>query len=175
MTLEDEYAIRCKTISDINEHLPTLRQFATGCRHVTELGVRSGNSTVALACGRPGLMVSYDINPMPLDLMYTLNTEIDFRFYQRNDLTIQLESTDLLFIDTIHTYTQLCQELSLHASAAQKYIIFHDTVTFGTVGMDGKQPGLLAAIRELLPANRWKKIRDDQNNNGLTVMERIAP
>lgn len=174
MNLETEYLKRFKTPSDINEHLPTLRQYVATCDHVTEFGVRSGNSTVALACGRPKYMVSYDINPMPPDLMDTIKKEIDFHFFQRNVLGICIEPTDLLFIDTLHTYHQLCRELIHHSWAAHRYIILHDTMTFGLRGEDGMEPGLRQAIIDGLPRNQWHINRDDPHNNGLTVLERTT-
>jgi hypothetical protein len=174
MGIETEYLHRCTTPSDINEHLPAIRKYATKCKHITEFGVRSGNSTIALACGRPEYMVSYDINLMPPDLMDTIRAEIPFIFHQRDVLTVDIEPTDLLFIDTLHTYHQLCRELILHAWAVHRYIILHDTVTFGTTGEDGRIPGLRAAIYDGLGERKWRAIRDDQNNNGLMVMERIS-
>jgi len=47
---------------DIREHLDTLREYASRCNSVTELGVRWVVSTWALMAGRPKRLTSFDIN-----------------------------------------------------------------------------------------------------------------
>ena len=44
----------------------------------------------------------------------------------KNTLTITIEQTDLLFIDTFHNYDQVLQELRLHAKHVNKFIVFHE-------------------------------------------------
>jgi hypothetical protein len=79
-----------------------------------------------------------------------------------------------LFIDTLHTYNQLKQELTLHGNKAQKYIAFHDTYTFGLRGEDNvDKKGLMTAIIEFMTENpHWKFKIHKTNNNGFTVLER---
>jgi hypothetical protein len=89
-------------------------------------------------------------------------------------LKIEIPETDLLFIDTLHTYEQLTQELTLHGNKAKKYLIFHDTHTFGMVGEIGiDKRGLMPAIIEFVIANpHWGFYIHKTNNNGLTVLKR---
>ena len=47
--IEQKYKQRCTTPSDINEHLPVLRDYASKCTHITETGVRSAVSSYAFA------------------------------------------------------------------------------------------------------------------------------
>jgi dolichyl-phosphate-mannose--protein O-mannosyl transferase len=99
-----------------------------------------------------------------------------------------IEETDLLFIDTLHTYAQLRGELAKHADRIRKngVIILHDTVTYGHQDepiyphasplarptYKGKS-GLLMAIDEFIDANnKWRIELIRQNNNGLTVLRR---
>lgn len=172
-TLEEEFHERVSTPSDINEHLFTLLNLAIKCDHITEFGVRSGNSTVALAMGMPNRLISYDINPMPANLEALIKGVIPFQFIQANTLEITIEPTELLFIDTLHTYDQLSEELLLHADMVSKYIVLHDTATFGAVGEDGKAPGLTQAMMYFLDHQAvWKILKCDTNNNGLTILER---
>ena len=57
---------------------------------------------------------------------------------------------------------------------SDKYIIFHDTTTFGQVGEGGQYPGLNPAINEfLLDNDDWFIKEIFTNNNGLTVLERL--
>jgi len=167
--------------SDISEHLFTLSNYAKECEHITELGVRAVVSTWALASGNPKKLRSYDIqhpnNQGGSDSFNQLleaisETSIDFTFTEADDLTIEIEETDLLFIDTWHVYDQLKKELELHGNKARKYIIFHDTVTFGEHGDNG-EIGLMPAINEFLEVNpQWQTKEHYQNNNGLLILER---
>lgn len=153
--LEELYQARYIEKSDINECLPILRTYANIVDHVTEFGVREGNSTVALACGRPQKMISYDINSMDQELEKLLKKNINFHFIKSNVLKTEIEKTDLLFIDTFHTYQQLKRELELHSGKVRKYLIFHDVVTFGEIGEDGSL-GIMKAIVEFLEDPDWE-------------------
>jgi len=167
---------------DIKEHLPTLIKYANECNHITEFGVRDGCSTVALLSAYPQKMISYDIertNRVNLIIEAARLNNINFNFILKNVLEIEIEETDLLFIDTIHTYRQLKQELRLHASKVKKYIIMHDTEVFKEEGEISKEKdksdvrGLKYAIGEFLKNNKeWKIYEVFTNNNGLTIIKR---
>lgn len=180
----EQYNSKVSKKSDINEHLPTLKKYAEECDHVTELGCRGVVSTWAFLAGKPSKMVSVDIEPSPIEEASKLATQygIDFTFIHQDDLKIKLEKTDLLFIDTLHTYDQLSQELTLHGNKAKKYIIMHDTEVFGHLdyygnkkyGREGKV-GLKPAIEEFLTKNKaWTLEKEYTNNNGLTVLKRVS-
>lgn len=175
---EMKYNQACSTMSDINEHLPTIRKYAEKCDHITELGVRSFVTTWAFLMAKPKKLISVDIED-PVKSGGNVNDvyaaakdlNVDFNFILGNDLEISLEQTDLLFIDTDHTYEQLSQELKLIGPRVNKYIIMHDTFIFGSVGMYGTGKGLLHAINEFLRLNKeWKIIEQFFNNNGLTIL-----
>jgi len=176
--LEDELVKLVSTKSDINEHLLTLVKYSVQCDHVTELGVRYGASTIALLSGRPKKMVSYDIseafNWRKWKEVVKENTE--FEFIKADVLTVEIEETDLLFIDTLHNYTQLSQELKLHGNKAKKYIIMHDTTSFEWSGesyIGKKERGIWPAISEFLEQNpHWSIKERFTNNNGLTIISR---
>src|SRR5260370_2188060 len=70
MTLQELYHQALQTPSDINEHLPTLYGFARECRHVTEMGTRTGRSTRAFLYAQPEVLVTYDLERHPeVDLL----------------------------------------------------------------------------------------------------------
>jgi len=174
--LDNLYQILCETKSDINEHLPTLRKYASMCNHVTEFGVRTGVSTSAFLSAQPKTLLSYDVDIKKFDYKKYKALEGTTRFIltQANTLQINIQPTELLFIDTLHTYKQLSQELKKHSNSVSKYIICHDTVTFGEQGENRQKPGLMQAIKEFLKDNKeWKTKEVFENNNGLYVMERI--
>jgi len=193
MTLEEIYRQKCNEPSDINEHLPVLREYASMCQHATEFGVRGIVSTWALLCGlawgawRCGwdggnkhtrTLVSYDLThpgKSAIDQVQALaiDSGVRFKFLVGDTRKITIDETDLLFIDTFHTYNQLNAELRLHSTKARKFIILHDTETFGRRGEAGDEAGLLVAMDLFLAENlHWKMRAQFYNNNGLTILER---
>lgn len=180
--IEKLFFERCKTKSDINEHLVTLYNYALQCNHITEFGVRSGNSTVSFLNAKPKTLISYDIHQSKIiSSLLSLSKEekINFTFHKENVLNIIIEPTDLLFIDTWHIYDQLIKELILHEQKCNKYIILHDTETYGIKGEQLKsdpilnRKGLSFAIEEFLNSNcKWKIKEIFKHNNGLTILER---
>jgi hypothetical protein len=104
--------------------------------------------------------------------------KIDFYAVEEDTLEASIEDTDLLFIDTKHTYHQLSQELYLHSEKVKTYIIIHDTETYGRKDEGKKERagkhGLMTAIEDFLGNNpEWKIKEHFENNNGLTVLKRV--
>jgi len=55
----------------------------------------------------------------------------------------------------------------------RKYLVFHDTTTYGEVGQVPGSRGLWPAIEEFLGENsEWTLSARVQNNNGLTILAR---
>lgn len=181
--------------SDINEHLPTLRDLAKECEHVTEMGVRDVVSTWAFLLGLANnskekkVLRSYDIHKsvnIDLALNEAKANNIDMTFTEVDVLKTEIEETDLLFIDTLHTYSQLKRELELHAKKAKKYLVFHDIVTYGRKPEPASwqtdeimknyvqnDKGILFAIEEFLKENlNWDIEKVYENNNGLLILKR---
>lgn len=172
-SLAELFHLVSTTPSDISEHCTTLKELASRCETVTEFGTRYGVSTIALLAGEPARMTSYDIaRSESVTLIENAVEKTDFRFVQADTLQIEIPNTDLLFIDTLHTYQQLKAELIRHASKVKRTIVLHDTVTFGTRGETGGK-GLRPALGEFLSQNlQWSVKADFQNNNGLMVLKR---
>src|SRR5262249_50913089 len=119
--------------------------------------------------------------------------------FEADVLKIEIEPTDLLFIDTWHVYEQLKCELMLHAGKALRFIALHDTETFGELGEDparvrlawsineavrrrvglrlfrgiARRRGLRPAVEEFLGNHpEWRLAEHFENNNGLTILAR---
>lgn len=188
----DEIYLKYKnTPSDINEHLETLKNFASECETVTEMGVRDVVSTWALLSAKPKKIISYDIryhtNIENVKKM-ALDNDLNFSFFVQDVLTVNIDNTDMLFIDTLHTYNQLVSELKLHSKNVNKYIILHDTTTFGekdefiynhasdlVKNTKTEKQGLKKAIDDFLKfddGTNWLIHREYINNNGLTILKR---
>lgn len=184
--------------SDIYEHLPVLYEYAKKCNHVTEMGARGGNSTVAFLFANPPEFISYDYQyetPEPHlvnDVRNLIsifekakNAGVNCSYIGADVLQVEIEQTDMLFIDTWHCYDQLKRELTIHGEKVNKYIAFHDTYSYGQRGegypdMDLNHPnkdkldgssGIRPAIDEFLEENKeWNIDYETEENNGLIVI-----
>jgi hypothetical protein len=168
--LEREYSYACSTLTDINVHLPILRKYAGECNHVTEMGVRTGQSTRALLV-EPITLRSYDLE---LDATVTDLFEKaksigkDVSYAIGDTRQIEIENTDMLFIDTLHEYNQLKIELNLHHHKVKKYIAFHDT------GEPFVKELMPAIVEFMIEHPEWKFSYHNKDNSGFTVIERIG-
>jgi hypothetical protein len=180
MNIEEKLNYLSIHATDINEHLYTLKRYAEECETVVELGVAKPVSTWAFIAAKPKKLISVDIvHPKQRgstldDVINVCSREgIEFEFRQEDSRTTELPTHDLLFIDTLHKYDVIAKELQMHSTKTKKYIIIHDTITFGSIDEFGNGPGLNKAINEfLLSQPQWKVKEIFTNNNGLTVLEK---
>jgi hypothetical protein len=189
--INEIYQKNCNINSDINEHLPTLLKYANECDHITEMGVRWVSSTWPFLLSNPKKMISYDIvknDAIHEVISLSKENNIDYEFIESDVLKIEIEPTELLFIDTLHTYNQLYNELLLHSEKVSKYIILHDTVSFGikdesiyqhasdiVKNIKNDKEGLTSAIEDFLQHEKgkfWEIKEIFTNNNGLTILKR---
>jgi hypothetical protein len=195
--IDTKYIEYCSTSSDINEHTPTLARYASECNHITEMGVPRGVSYAfahALKNKKDSKLVivnsGYDHPTIESDCD---NEHVNLVIYKDNSLKCPLEQTDLLFIDTWHVYGQLKRELERWNTHVNKYIIMHDTTIDEWAGetirckWNPKEQsqetgipiheitkGLWPAIRDFLASHpEWKMRERYNNNNGLTILERV--
>ena len=200
--IKNKFHTLCNTISDINEHLPTLYKYASECESVFETGVKAVISSWAFAYGllnnrkeRKQLFMndntSCNINEL---LNYTKNTNLSINYEWVNNLQLEVKQNyDIVFIDTWHVYGKLKRELAKLSKYANKYIIMHDTTVdeiHGETIRNSWNPeqqsiesgfpveeitsGLWKAIEEFLIENcHWKIKERYYNNNGLTILEKI--
>lgn len=177
-------AVKLNEYSDIVLHLPVLQYYASLCEHVTEFGVRDAHSTVALLAGKPNELHSFDIcRTRAIDLLEQMRNELPCRWvFTLLDTGYpgtahMVGDTDLLFIDTLHTYEHVKKELALHGRKARKYLAFHDTYTCGLRDLSGPDPhatGILPAINEFLAQypGEYETVYRTDANNGLWVLKK---
>lgn len=190
---EQNFKKLCQIPSDINEHLITLKQYAEKCNDVTEMGTRHVVSTWAFIEAKPKKIRCYDLiydyyKPSEFIVNKTCDEYgIDFKFISGDTLEIDIEDTDLLFIDTLHTHDQLLGELRKHSKNVRKWIILHDTTLFGfrdesiyeksseIIKKTTKTgSGLLQAVDTFLnESKKWSIKEVFTNCNGLTILEKI--
>ena len=194
--------ILCRRPSDINEHLPTLFNYARECESVIELGVRGCVSSWAFLYGllnnnkaNKKLLLNdlteCNVNEL-VNVARSLNVQVNYVWI--DDLKLEVDGMyDLTFIDTWHIYGQLKRELDKFSKITRKYIIMHDTEIDGIQGetirnnwdavkqsqetgftVEEINSGLQKAIDEFLESNKdWRIKEVYKNNNGLTILERI--
>jgi hypothetical protein len=189
--IRDRFLENSSHSTDINEHLPILYRYSKECSHITEFGVRWVSSTWAFLYSNPYKLISYDIyrdNNLDDVVLLSEQYNINFEFKLGDTLKVNIEETDLLFIDTLHTYNQLLLELRRHSKKVSKYIILHDTVTFGfadeiiyghasdiILNSPKTKEGLIPAYSDFLltdEGQNWGIHEVFTNNNGLTVLKR---
>lgn len=177
MNAEEYYEYLCIQRSDINEHMPILRELASQCRHITEFGFRTGISTMAFICGSPEILITYDIDiscNMAFEELkpYAAEKGVKFDFIVDDTGTFMIPRTDMLFIDTWHNAIQITKELFHSGNQARKFLVFHDTMTFGVEGEKGGD-GIIKPIKDFMALNRFWKIKYHFDyNNGLLILER---
>ena len=199
--LQQMYEHHCNNYSDIYEHIPVLYQLSRECSSIVEIGVRSMVSTWGILYGlshspydqRSYIGVDLEFPPSSqFHLAKTLSEDngINFTFWRMNDMQIELEPTDMLFIDSLHTYCHLTYELEAFSSKVQKYICLHDTSDpwgnrddieyYGDyseypASYDRTKRGLWPAVEDFLQRHpEWSLLERRTNNHGFTILERRA-
>lgn len=183
-----ENIIRVSTTqSDMYYHIPKLQEYANKTEHgsIIEFGVRAMNSSWGLLSGLPRWMMSYDFQPPTstnmMDDFYKIakDNNVSYEFKLESTLEIEIPAVGFLFIDSLHTYSQLKTELELHADKVLEYIGFHDTHLFAHKGQQNSdcpyknEKGLLDAVHEFMKTHReWQPEYSTTNCNGLTIIKR---
>lgn len=188
---------------DITEHVSTLIKYGRKCDHIVEMGVRYGWSTRSFLFTEPKRLHSFDKYPWNSISHYGADPKTGNFYYNyykqlykdKVDFVMTLADTtsmdpveecELLFIDTFHHRDALSAELNLHGNRAEKFIIIHDTETYGERGEEDfngtfvkwkstSEPGtgLWHAINPWLESNpHWSIAHHYKNNNGLTILAR---
>lgn len=173
--LQDQFARGHQPHEDMRPHMDQLRRLAAQCDHVTEFGTRTGASTTAILTGLEdgggGTLISYDkeqtrFAPAPSD-------SVTWTFHQADTRELPpIAPTDLLFIDTLHTYDQVAAELK-HADEVSAFIVLHDTIMFGSMGEKG-QRGITPAIYDFLAeeCDSWRVFQHYPSTWGMLVLQR---
>jgi len=185
---------------DIGEHMHVLRRLAAECPHIVEIGIANVISTWGILQGladNPAEERSYlgiDIKWPPLDNLQFAQEEaekrgISFEFRLGNDLHLDIEPADFLFIDSMHTYCHLSYELETFSPKIRKYIAMHDTSEPWGHREDGEyqgdyseypahypryRRGLWPAVVDFLRTHpEWVLEERRLNCHGFTILRRV--
>ncbi|MEN9344292.1 MAG: Paramecium bursaria Chlorella virus [Chlamydiota bacterium] len=200
--LKGWYEACCSQYSDIYEHVPVLKELAKECSSVVEIGVRSMVSTSGILYG---LSLSKADAPyyLGIDLVlppqniynaakrFAKNSGVEFHFALANDMDMDIDPVDMLFIDSLHTYAHLTYELEKFSPKVKKYIAMHDTSPPWGYQDDSSyhgdyaeypahinrvKKGLWPAVTDFLSTHpEWTLLERKENNHGFTVLKRMEP
>ena len=163
----------------VKQHLNTFQEYASQCEVVTELGIDSANATLAFLNSGCKKLYSYNvvISPNALKVQQAAKEDgVFFRHINKDSLSVKIKMTDMLYIDTDHWYGQIKAELEHHHKRVKRWILMHDTETFGLVNPFDNRPGMKAGIYEFLYAHpEWELLKHYENCHGLTILERKIP
>ena len=155
------YSDALKENSDIVKHLPILKEYASKCENILEIGLGFGNSTLAFLEASPKEVITIEIDKnWGKDILENLfivakekNVKYNIIYADSRNLTID-DKFDMLLIDGDHSYLTVKKELEIYPNYINKYIAFHDIVTFGYRDMiitpENHKHGINWAIEEFL-------------------------
>ncbi len=121
--------IRWKMVGDMYKRLDYIQKTFIGVETITEFGPFQGCSTAAWISLRPKKFVTVDRGvslDIPVFQQAAEEVGVSFKFVIGNDIEIDIEPCELLFIDTMHTEDHTFNELQRHADKISKYLVFHD-------------------------------------------------
>jgi hypothetical protein len=160
--------IKWKMVGDMYRRMDFLLDTFADVKTITEFGPYQGCSTSAWIKLQPNKFTTVDRGiALDVELFKQAATEagVDFNFIIGDDLEIEIEPCELLFIDTVHTDEHTFQELTIHASKASRYLAFHDVATPRFTTIDGIN-------RWWKDHSEWKLKYKDEDDCGFMILER---
>ena len=173
-TIDDVFDVVKAIPRDLDQHMDTLKELSSKCSHVTEISKRK-ESLIALAAGKPEKIVSHNIEMNTiLEHVEKVSTDtVIERSFLKSVEVDSIEKTDLLFIDTVHTYDMMLDELTKFAPSVKRFIVARGTQSNGEIGEDGGR-GILYALRFFMEKNpKWSVIEHHEHQYGITVLARL--
>jgi len=153
-----------------------------GIQSVVEIGTRGLCSTCAFLKAKVKNITTYDIcditSMFPIKynefLECSKELNLNFIFIQEDSLKAEIQQCDILFLDTVHTYNQVSQELKRHSNKVKKHIIIHDTCCSEIDPEIQSGEGVTKAISDFLEKNNcWKITYETKESQGLTILSRL--
>ena len=197
MSLEKIFRNNCASRVATAKHLPYLKEMAGKCTSIWELGVKCGHSSSAFLAGLPPEGRLFSVDLVTTNKARQLKKAVDkkrWRLFEGNSIDYSsfagCATPDLIFFDSLHTYKHLRNELSMWGNESKKWLVFHDTITFATMGanletgtylpqpddrscFDPASHGIRLAIDQFMSANpHWIIQRHAPYGHGLLTLVR---
>lgn len=141
---------------------------------VAECGVFQGWSTALFMTCEIESLCSYEIDfqhiaPLFLTFMQ-VKGDIDWSLTAHNSVSEPINPADLVFLDTVHTYEFVKQEIALQAPRASKFVAVHDA----NYPIDNTHKKVRDAVVEYAEKSNgiWRVVLDSKHDTGFIVIER---
>jgi hypothetical protein len=173
-SLADIYTMFLNNKRDLNEHLPLIREVASGMSHVTAFTKRR-EWDAAVLMESPKVFISHNIenDVMMPEIRSLVADKLEYVFdNQQSSMVESIDPTDLLIIDTVHHADRLRYELKKFAPSVSRRIMVRGTGSFGTTA-EGGGPGLFDAMREFVAEfPEWFVMYHSNHQYGLSVLSK---
>ena len=162
--------------TDCVYHHEVLREITSQAdvRVVAECGVYQGWSTALFMTCDIDSLYSYEVDfqhvaPLILAFMQAKG-DISWSLYSHNTIADPIAPADLVFLDTVHTYEFVQQEIALQAPHAAKYIAVHDA----NYPNEPTPKKVRDAVTEYANNSNgvWKIDLDSSHGTGIIVLKR---
>ena len=154
------------------EYIRRLHFFLKDCDSYRELGTNQGGSASVAILENLNYYELIDKSFKNFSVVkehfieYANNNNINLCFYEQSSLEVATEiKTDFLLVDSVHRYKHVTKEIELYESLTNKYIMFHDTVSYLEVGN--------AVLDFLKNTKNWKLVEEQTVTPGYIVLKRI--
>jgi len=154
------------------KYLPHIREYMQECNSYRELGTNQGASASAVVLENVPFVQLIDksfsrFRPWKHYFdSYAEANNIVLNLVESSSLEVNVtRDTDFLFVDSVHKYNHVLEELRLYSPFVNKYIMIHDTVGY---------PGVGKAVDDFVSKTiEWKlSFHYDHPKAGYTVLEK---
>ena len=154
----------------------SITKYMKDCDSYMELGVHQGGTASAAMMTNPKFVQLVDISfekynkfLAPIAKKYCKDNGIHLVLKEVDSRTFPAIATvDMLVIDSVHNAKFMKQELDIHGSNVNKYIIAHDTMRL----FNKVDEQLHNTLVDFAKKNRWEVIERGTTNVGYTVLKK---
>lgn len=152
------------TGSDLNQHFPTLTQFADQVESIVEV-TRRQQSAVPLLAGKPKTMTSFIYEQAPLPWRSVPHTKFRANSAKSFEDIDVLPEAEMLFIKFPHETEgdTVLESLKKWSESTERFIAFHDAAI-------GYHESINGAVQEFVENSDWFVVHYDHRQWGMVVL-----
>lgn len=150
----------------------SLTFYGKQCDHITEIGIGGGKSGTTWLYCKPKKLVGIDNRHTEVVKKLAEQVNIEYELITNNSKKIEIEQTDLLFLEGNHPMLHVLEELRIHSPKVKKYIIGNDINAEEEAGFTGYEVEA-AFIKFLIGNKKWKLVDRIYVGSGLIIIKRV--
>jgi cephalosporin hydroxylase len=150
-----------------------MMEYGKQCDHITEIGVNYGKSGKAWLMCNPKKLIGIDISSKFEKYVreFVSCTDTEYTYITANSLDLDIEQTDLLYLDGDHSHYHVLAELRKFAPKVNKFLMGDDIGAEGRPGPTGYH--VERAFRDFLNENdEWEFEYKTMIGTGMIVLKR---